>query len=75
MQVEGYSVGFDISPDGQYLVSGSATGAAVVYNYLSARTLTSLPVEGTCCLDVSWHPVLPSTLAMVTDDGRLVIRE
>ena len=75
IQVAGYSVGCDVSPDGTMVVSGSADGQLSVYDYSSARMLCKLPTnqKNDIVLDVAWNPVLFSTVAAATWSGDIVL--
>ena len=75
VQVAGYSVGCDVSPDGKFIISGSSDGRMLVYDYRVARMLRSLPVSGVddVVLDVAWHPVLFSMVAAGTWNGHVVV--
>jgi len=68
-------VGCDTSADGQLIVSGSADGCLVCYDYRLARLLHSLPWTDASdvVLDVAWHPVLFSTVAAGTWNGHVVL--
>ena len=77
-------MGIDVSPGGEFLLSGSADGRAVVYDVQRGRRLQQLVVGGgggsggggACvCCDVAWHPVVPGTVAVATRDGGLSIWE
>nr|XP_039249737.1 WD repeat-containing protein 25-like [Styela clava] len=43
--VEGYPVGFDISPDGTIVVSGSSDGSVVFYKYTSGAVLKRIMLQ------------------------------
>ena len=75
VQVSGYSVGCDVSPDGKFIVSGSSDSRMLVYDYRLARVLRSLPVSDVTdvVLDVAWHPVLFSTVAASTWNGHVIV--
>ncbi|XP_071163491.1 WD repeat-containing protein 25-like [Mytilus edulis] len=59
----GYKVGFDISPDGRYIVSGDSKGKLYCYNYKSGHLIQTLNTQLDVTLNVAFHPLLPSTLA------------
>jgi len=75
VQVSGYSVGFDVSPDGKLVASGSSDSRMLVYDYRLACMLRSLPVSDVndVVLDVAWHPVLFSTIAASTWNGHVIV--
>ena len=62
-QVEGYKVGFDISPDGRYVISGDAEGNFYNYDYKTGHLIRKLNTKLDVNLDVAFHPLLPSTVA------------
>jgi len=68
-------VGFDISPDGKLIASGSSDSRMLVYDYRLARVLRSLSVSDVTdvVLDVAWHPVMFSTVAAGTWNGHVVV--
>ncbi|KAK3749483.1 hypothetical protein QZH41_013450 [Actinostola sp. cb2023] len=72
-QVSAYVVGFDFSPDGSLVVSGSADGKMYIYNSRTSRCISSLPVNSSVCMDTSYHPSLPSTVATCGFDGQIAI--
>ena len=73
-QVAGYNVGFDLSPDGTFIVSGSANGKIPVYDAYRAKCVHHVALgDNRVCVDVAWHPVLPGTIAAATWDGEIVI--
>ena len=73
--MSGYSVGCDISPDGELIVSGSADSRVLFYDYRRARVLHSFaaPDVNDVLLDVAWHPVLFSTAAASTWNGHVIV--
>ena len=74
LQVEGYPVGFDVSFDGQLLVSGSTDSRLVFYDTHLAKMVKQLQFEDkVICTDVAWHPLLYSTIASSTWDGAIII--
>ena len=62
--VEGFNVGFDISPDGRLLCSGSADGRIYFYDYYSSKLLKSVPLGKSPTLAVAVHPSLHTTVAV-----------
>ncbi|EDO35567.1 predicted protein [Nematostella vectensis] len=72
-KVSAYWIGCDFSPDGTLVLSASADGSVYVYNEQSSRLVTSLPGHSGVCMDVSFHPTLPSTVASCGVDGSIII--
>jgi WD40 repeat protein len=73
--VAGYGVGFDITPDGAMVASGSADGQLLIYDHAYAKVLSRLPTDqkNDVVLDVAWNPVLFSTVAAGLWSGDIVI--
>ena len=71
--VEGYSVGFDVSPDGSMLCSASANGQVYFYDYFSGKILRRICLSQSPSLSVAWHPALPSTVSVSDWSGLLYI--
>ncbi|CAH1792307.1 unnamed protein product [Owenia fusiformis] len=72
-KVLGYNIGHDISPDGSLLVSGSSTGKMHLYDYNSSKLLKTFSSGSDVCLDVTFHPVLHSTIATCDWNGNISI--
>ncbi|XP_063804713.1 WD repeat-containing protein 25 isoform X2 [Pseudophryne corroboree] len=72
-KVEGFSVGCEFSPDGSLIVTGSSEGTIYFYSYHSSKIIRSLPGDGSACVSVTYHPVLPSLLAASYWDGQIRI--
>ena len=73
-QVLGYNIGCDISPDGSYIISGSADGKATVYDQRRAGFVKKLDIGGQDpCVDVAWHPLINSVVAGATWGGRIAL--
>lgn len=71
--VHGNSLQFSISPDGSLVCSGSACGSLFFYNYSSAKLIKRIKVSSAPTVAVSWHPMLPSTVACSSWDGTTYI--
>lgn len=71
MQVFGYDIGCDISPDGRFVATGSTMGEMFFYDYRSSKVLSKLSITDSSdiILNVVWHPVLYSTVALGTWNG------
>lgn len=83
-RVGGYPVGFDLSPDGAIVASGSSDGSLVCYKYSNGSFLNSISLPevsssskaiSSPVIGVQWHPILPSTIAISDWSGRLHIVE
>ncbi|GFO48708.1 WD repeat-containing protein 25 [Plakobranchus ocellatus] len=68
----GYSIGFDMSPDGKLVYSGSAEGGVHCYDYRTGKLMHKL-ISGRndIYMDVACHPVLSSVLATCTWGGNI----
>ena len=73
LQVKGYGIGFDFSPDGRYVVSASADSKLYYYDYHTTELKHSIQTGMTVNLDVVWHPLLPTTLAVTSWDGNVQV--
>ncbi|KAL2633680.1 hypothetical protein R1flu_005159 [Riccia fluitans] len=65
----------NFSPDGAFIVTGSADGTVHFYNFRSSSVLKKFDSHEQVCTDVSFHPVLPSVVASCSWDGRICIYE
>ncbi|KAM4661860.1 WD repeat-containing protein 25 [Discoglossus pictus] len=72
-KVEGFAVECEFSPDGSLIVTGSSEGTIVFYSYPTSRSMFSIPGDGSACVSVTFHPVLPSLLASSYWDGSIRI--
>ncbi|CAG5126231.1 unnamed protein product [Candidula unifasciata] len=68
-KIEGHCIGFDISPDGTLVYSGSAGNDVHCYHQNSGKLLRKLSCKNDIVTDVACHPVLPSCLASCTWGG------
>ena len=71
--VHGNPLQFSISPGGSLVCSGSACGSIFFYNYSSAKLVKRIKVSSAPTVAVSWHPMLPSTVACSSWDGTMYI--
>ena len=62
--VEGFNVGFDVSPDGGLICSGSADGRIYFYDYYSSQLLRSILLGKSPTLAIAVHPSLQTTVAV-----------
>lgn len=72
-KLQGYNIGFDISPDGQTMYSGSADGKLYCYNFQSGRQLRSVNTGLPVVMDIACHPLLSSTVAVSSWDGTVQV--
>ncbi|XP_060789507.1 WD repeat-containing protein 25 isoform X2 [Neoarius graeffei] len=72
-KVEGYAVQCEWSPDGTILTTGSSTGCAHFYEFQSTRSLLTLHAHQQACMCVSYHPVIPATVATCDWGGEIKI--
>eukprot|EP00794_Sanderia_malayensis_P020048 gene20048-22015_t len=71
-QTAGFRVGFTISPDGNYVISGDRMGGIHAYDYKTSRCLmTFSDAYSSACMDVAFHPFLPSVMASCSWDGEV----
>lgn len=73
LQVEGYAVGCECSPDGDLLVTGSADGRVLLYCFRTASRARTLHGHTQACVGTTFHPVLPSVLATCSWEGDIKI--
>lgn len=71
--VEGNSVGFDVSPDGRIICSGSSDGCVYFYDYHSTRLLTSFVISQLSITAVSWQAQQVSTVALSDWDANIYL--
>ncbi|XP_053488862.1 WD repeat-containing protein 25 [Ictalurus furcatus] len=72
-KVEGYAVQCEWSSDGTILATGSSTGSVHFYESHSARSLLTLHAHQQACVCVSYHPVIPATVATCDWGGEIKI--
>ncbi|KAL4237250.1 WD repeat-containing protein 25 [Mactra antiquata] len=68
-----YNIGFDISPNGQIVYSGSDQGKIYCYDYASGRHIKTLNTNLPVAMDIACHPVLPSTVSVSSWDGSIEV--
>ncbi|XP_070571102.1 WD repeat-containing protein 25-like isoform X3 [Ptychodera flava] len=67
--VSGYSIGCDISADGNVVITGSADGKIHFYDYKSARRIHVMSSHQDVCIDVAVHPISTTLLASCSWGG------
>jgi pre-mRNA-processing factor 17 len=69
--VAGYACGLSFSPDGRFIASGDAMGRAFFWDWKTSRMLRALQGHKGVCIDVAWHPTVPSRVASCGWDGNI----
>ncbi|XP_078352149.1 WD repeat-containing protein 25-like [Oculina patagonica] len=72
-KVSGYHIGCDFSPDGRIVSSGSADGKIFFYDHFTSRVIRTLDAHSAPCMDVAYHPTLPSCVASCGWDGKVKV--
>lgn len=67
----GFACGIDFSPDGQFLCSGDAEGKIWFWDWRSTKNYTTLNGHTKVCINVRWHPIMPSLVASCSWDGSI----
>ncbi|KAJ8309167.1 hypothetical protein KUTeg_014041, partial [Tegillarca granosa] len=70
-KLHGYKIGFDITPDGSTVYSGSSDGKIYCYNYHTGKQFRTISTSLDVCMDIDFHPVLPSTLVCCGWNGTI----
>ncbi|ESP02854.1 hypothetical protein LOTGIDRAFT_64760, partial [Lottia gigantea] len=69
-KLQGRSIGFDISNDGDIVISGSFDRKLYCYNYTTGKLFKTISTN-LDYTDVAYHPVLPSVIIASSWDGQL----
>ena len=72
-QLLGYSLGFDITPDGSTVVSGSSDGKIYCYNYQTGKQFRTINTDMDVIMDTSFNPLLSTTLVCCAWDGSVQV--
>lgn len=75
LQVSGYHIGIDISPDGCFIASGSSDGLMYIYNHRASNIVKTFALDSQPCMDVAWSPTLPSLLASCDWNGKIFLHK
>jgi pre-mRNA-processing factor 17 len=69
--VSGYACRVDMSPDGRYVVSGTAEGGMVFWDWKTSRVFKRLKAHNAVTIGVAWHPIEGSKVASCSWDGTI----
>nr|XP_022332325.1 WD repeat-containing protein 25-like [Crassostrea virginica]XP_022332326.1 WD repeat-containing protein 25-like [Crassostrea virginica] len=72
-KLSGYSVGFDISPDGSLVLSGDSSGQVFCYDFQTGRIINKIQTGLDIAMDVSFNPVLPSAAVICGWNGKIQV--
>lgn len=72
-KVCGYHIGCDFSPNGKIICSGSADGKMFFYDHSTAHVMRTIEAHSAPCVDVAYHPTLPSWVATCGWDGQVKV--
>ncbi|KAH7646919.1 transducin WD0 repeat family [Cryptosporidium bovis] len=71
----GYAIQCEMSPDGQFLVSGDVSGKLHFWDWKTAKLIKSIQAHDSVSIACNWHPTLPSRIATCGWDGAIKIWE
>ncbi|KAH8584667.1 transducin WD-40 repeat family [Cryptosporidium sp. chipmunk genotype I] len=71
----GYAIQCDVSPDGQYIVSGDINGKVHFWDWKTTKNFRSFNAHEGVSIGCQWHPVFPSRIASCGWDGTIKIWE
>eukprot|EP01112_Ceratiomyxa_fruticulosa_P014753 TRINITY_DN4257_c0_g1_i2.p1 TRINITY_DN4257_c0_g1~~TRINITY_DN4257_c0_g1_i2.p1 ORF type:complete len:385 (-),score=70.48 TRINITY_DN4257_c0_g1_i2:115-1269(-) len=76
-QVAGYHIGCSFNKDGSILATGSGDGQFYLYDWSSSKIAQKKIAHpsGEVCIDVSFHPIIPSVLATCSWDKTVCVFE
>lgn len=72
--MSGYKIGMSFSPDGELLATGSSGGSIYFYDYSTSRVMGVIKAfKKSPCTTVEYHPLLSSTIAVGSWNGKIAI--
>lgn len=71
--VWGYPVKCNFNSEGEELASGSSDGSMYFYDYKSAKLLRKIKAFDEPCIDVAFHPSIPSVVASCSWSGEISV--
>lgn len=71
----GYAIQCDVSPDGQYIISGDINGKVHFWDWKTTKNFRSFNAHEGVSIGCQWHPVFPSRIASCGWDGTIKIWE
>ena len=70
-QNAGYAIGLSCSPDGKFLASGDSEGKIWFWDWKTAKVYRTMKAHDAVCIDVQWHPAIPSRFISCSWDGTI----
>mmetsp|Transcript_42887 Transcript_42887/g.106414 ORF Transcript_42887/g.106414 Transcript_42887/m.106414 type:complete len:578 (-) Transcript_42887:127-1860(-) len=71
----GYACQVDVTPDGQFVLSGDSDGRVFFWDWKSTKLFRKLKCHDGVCIGAAFHPVFPSTMATCGWDGTIKLWE
>jgi pre-mRNA-processing factor 17 len=71
----GYACQVDVTPDGQFVLSGDSDGRVFFWDWKSTKVFRKLKCHDGVCIGASFHPLFPSTMATCGWDGTIKLWE
>lgn len=71
----GYACQVDMSPDGQFVLSGDSDGRVFFWDWKSTKVFRKIKAHDGVCIGATFHPVYPSMMATCGWDGLIKLFE